>query len=239
MEPVECERREPGVQRNHSSSLYGFATGWQLVLRLTRSSVLGWWLLLVQGHRSRSPRPRLWCARDVLVGGRGGVWCGQPCDWLAPVCPPCPSSFRMPRPSLGIAFLQRLAVHLGTSSLLFLSLRFPQKKPFTARLQGTFLFKTHGNVSPVAGVCGASCRHVCSKALGCSHAGSGWQESEGLSPCGWSLWTWDSLCPSLAGVAPVSPFFSAACEDTMAHRWLPLGLACLWQPARVGMSSRA
>lgn len=171
--------------------------------------------------------------------GRGRVWCGQPCDWLAPVCPPCPSSFRMPRPSLGIAFLQRLAVHLGTSSLLFLSLRFPQKKPFTARLQGTFLFKTHGNVSPVAGVCGASCRHVCSKALGCSHAGSGWQESEGLSPCGWSLWTRDSLCPSLAGVAPVSPFFSAACEDTMAHRWLPLGLACLWQPARVGMSSWA
>ena len=116
---------------------------------------------------------------------------------------------------------------------------FPKRSPFTARLQGTFLFKTHGNVSPAAGVCGASCRHVCPKALGCSHAGSGQQGSEGLSPRGWSPWTRDSSCPSPAGVAPVSPFFSAACEDTMAHRWLPLGLACLWQPARVGTSSWA
>ena len=83
MEPVDCERMEPGVQRNHSSSLYGFATEWQLVLRLTRSSVLGWWLLLVQGHRSRSPRPRLWCARDVPVGGQGA-----PLVWSA-VCLAC------------------------------------------------------------------------------------------------------------------------------------------------------
>lgn len=45
----------------------------------------------------------------------------------------------------------------------FCCFSFLKRSPSPARLPGTFLFKTHGNVLPGAGVCGASCRHVCSE----------------------------------------------------------------------------
>lgn len=163
----------PACKETTASSLYGPWNG-SLYLRLTCSSVPGWWLLLVQGHRSRSAIPvcgapggKCWWVGGGAAGRRAAAGVGafsavgSVVGLLLFVL-----SARLPlghcvRPTVLLLFKDWLCTRAPTP-LSFLLLQFPQEALLLRGYQGPFSLKHHGNVLPGA-ASGPPAGSVCSE----------------------------------------------------------------------------
>lgn len=150
----------PACKETTASSLYGPVTERQLVFEAHLQLSTG--MVASAGPRTQvaftaipvcgAPRKCWWVGGGRRAAGEWRIQRGWLCGWFAPPCPLCPSSFGTLCPSskTGCAPGHRLPSRFCCFSFL-------KRSPSPARLPGTFLFKTHGNVLPGAGVCGASC----------------------------------------------------------------------------------